>query len=459
MLTNPAGMTRLEKTQFMFAGQGLYGVVQFTPNSLTSPSLGTNNGGNPIGFLPGGSLFFVWSASENLKFGLGAYSNFGLAESYASDWVGRYYVQSATLLGLSMMPAAAYRVLPWLSLGASANIMFGILKDTVAVNGILPSAPDGSLKVDTNAWGFGGEFGVLFEIAKGSRIGVTYNTPVSLNFGGTPSGNNLPGVLLRFEQPLSLGLQDPQGVMVSFYQEITPGFALLGNVGWQNWANFGKVDISIGDTGQASATVNVNYKDTWHAALGAQIRVAEGWLLSTGVSYDSSMISDAQRTPSLPVGSALRFAAGIQHPVSESVELGFAYEFLWGGTLPMDQNRGPSVRANRRRLREHLPQLLRAQRQLEALAGDGRAHEGVPARRRSAPRGPGSAGRGTVRRRREAVLCGGEARGWARRALPPRAQGGGLARVQGEARRLGPEGPEHPRGVQSGVRGRLRPPL
>ncbi len=341
VLTNPAGMTRLDRTQFMFSGQLLYASVQFTPNSLTTPSLGTNNGGNAIGFLPGGSAFFVYSATPDLKFGFGFFSNFGLAESYDSAWVGRYYVQSATLIGLSMMPSVAYRVLPWLSLGASANIMFGVLKDTVAVNGILPSAPDGTLKLDSNAWGFGGEFGVLFEIAKGSRIGATYNTPVSLNFGTTPTLTNVPDALLRFQTPLTLGMQDPQGVMVSFYQEVVPGFALLGNVGWQNWSKFGKPEITIADQGQTSATLNLNYKDTWHVALGAQIQVAQGWLLSSGVSYDSSMISDQQRTPSLPVGAALRFAAGIQHPVSESVELGFAYEFLWGGTLPLDQNRGP----------------------------------------------------------------------------------------------------------------------
>ena len=341
VLTNPAGMTRLDKTQFLFSAQGLYGVVNFTPNSLTTPSLGTNNGGNPIGFLPGGSAFFVWSFSADLKFGFGFFSNFGLAESYEDAWVGRYYVQSTTLIGLSMMPAVAYRVLPWLSLGASANIMFGVLKDQAAVNGILPAAPDGTLKVDSNTWGFGGEFGVLFELAKGSRIGVTYNTAISLNFGATPSLTNVPDALLRFQTPLSLGMQDPQGVMVSFYQELVPGLALLGNVGWQNWANFGKVDVQIANAAQSSAAINLNYKDTWHAALGAQIRVAEGWLLSTGVSYDSSMISDQQRGPSLPVGAALRFAAGIQHPVSESVELGLAYELLWAGNLPMDQNRGP----------------------------------------------------------------------------------------------------------------------
>ena len=42
----------------------------------------------------------------------------------------------------------------------------------------------------------------------------------------------------------------------------------------------------------------------------------------------------------VPLGSAWRFAAGVQHAVSQSVELGLAYELLWGGNLPIDQQRG-----------------------------------------------------------------------------------------------------------------------
>jgi long-chain fatty acid transport protein len=343
VLTNPAGMTRLQQSQFMLSGQALYAAVQFSPNSLTTPSLGTNGGGNAIGFLPGGSAFFVWSATPDLKVGFGLFSNFGLSESYDDAWVGRYYVQSATLVGLSLMPSVAYRFAPWFSAGASVNIMYGILRDRAAVSGTLPTSPDGTLKVESNAWGVGAEVGVLFEPAEGTRIGATYTSPMSLGFNATPSITNVPpnSPLLALQKPLSLGMTVPQGVMLSVYQEVVPGLALLANVGWQNWSQFGKVDVQISDPAQTSVTANVNYSDTWHGALGAQIKVAEGWLVSTGVSYDSSMVANAERTPALPTGPAWRFAGGVQHPVSEHVELGVAYEFLWSGTLPMDQERGP----------------------------------------------------------------------------------------------------------------------
>jgi long-chain fatty acid transport protein len=342
VLTNPAGMTRLDGMELMLAGQGLYGVAQFTPGAATTPRLGTDGGGNAIGFLPGGSAFFVWSPTRDLRVGLGLFSNFGLAESYDAAWVGRYYVQSATLLGLSVMPAAAYRVADWLSLGASMNVMYGILKDQVAIDNLDPARGDGTLKLDASAWGVGGEFGVLLEPAKGTRIGATYSTAVSLDFGATPSLANVADRLQgALQKPLTLGLKVPQGVMVSLYQEVTPALALLANFGWQDWSSFGKVDVQLANEAQTSATVQLHYVDSWHGALGAQIRVAPTWLLSTGVSFDSSIVSDQDRTPSLPLGASWRIAAGVQHPVSDSVELGAAYEFLWCGDLPMDQQRGP----------------------------------------------------------------------------------------------------------------------
>lgn len=54
--------------------------------------------------------------------------NFGLALRYDSDWVGRYYAQEATLLGMSLLPSVAYQVNEKLSLGASLNLMYGALK-------------------------------------------------------------------------------------------------------------------------------------------------------------------------------------------------------------------------------------------------------------------------------------------------------------------------------------------
>ena len=90
--------------------------------------LGSDNGGNPVGWFPGGGAFLSYRVSPELKLGFAMTGNFGLAEKYNDGWVGRYYVQEAALLGVSLLPSIAYKVTDKLSLGASVNIMYGILE-------------------------------------------------------------------------------------------------------------------------------------------------------------------------------------------------------------------------------------------------------------------------------------------------------------------------------------------
>jgi len=112
----------------------------------------------------------------------------------------------------------------------------------------------------------------------------------------------------------------------------------MGNVGWQNWDQFGKVDVGVDSANPTSLTANLNYQDTWHGALGAQFRASEKWLLSAGFAYDTSAVDDANRTLSAPMGEAYRIGLGAQWQVSKAVSLGAAYEFLWAGDMPVTQD-------------------------------------------------------------------------------------------------------------------------
>jgi long-chain fatty acid transport protein len=86
----------------------LYGDFGFKPAPETT--VDGNNGGNPIGFLPNGGLFYVHKTSQRINLGLGVFSYFGLSQKYNEGWVGRYYVKEATLAGLTIMPSMSYRV-------------------------------------------------------------------------------------------------------------------------------------------------------------------------------------------------------------------------------------------------------------------------------------------------------------------------------------------------------------
>lgn len=345
VFTNPAGMTRLARPEVHVGVQPMYLSMEFDPGSGTTVS---GKDGDSNAWLPSGSVFYVQPIGEKLRVGLGVAGYFGLALDYGDDWVGRYFVKETTLQGLSLLPSVAYRVNEWLSLGAGLTAMYGMFDYKVAVSnsGVLTEREDGELKLEDTDWGFGGNFGVLVEPRKGTRIGLTYLTETKLDFKDSPKFSNITNPLLQpltarlSTSNLDLGVTVPQSVMASFFHQCTPRFAVMGNVGWQQWSEFGKVDVSVtSENVDDDVTTELDYEDTWHAALGAQIRVSEPWLLSVGAAYDSSMLDDDERSPSLPVGEQWRLGLGGQYAWSQDLTIGGAYEIAWGGDLDMDVDR------------------------------------------------------------------------------------------------------------------------
>jgi long-chain fatty acid transport protein len=344
---NPAGMSYLKESQLQVGLQGLYGNVNFSPNANTSLRLGRDDGGNAVGFLPGLSAFYVQELGEKLRVGIGTFSNFGLAQEYDKNWVGRYYVQKSALLGLSLMPSVSYQINEMFSVGAGMNVMYGYLNNEVAINNLAPGYGDGQMKLNDTTFGFGANAGVLFEPKKGTRIGLTYQSPIKLDFEDRPSYSNLGpgfGALLANPAKLNLGMTVPQSVMLGVYQELNEKLALMADVGWQNWSQFGKVDVGVDSANPKTLTANLNYDDTWHAALGAQYKLTEKWQLTGGFAYDSSAVSDKNRSVALPMGQAWRFGVGALWQVSEKINLGAAYEFMWAGDMSVDQGSNTSLR-------------------------------------------------------------------------------------------------------------------
>ena len=338
VFTNPAGMTRLSGDQLTLGAQLLYGDLGFSVGQGTTPALGGNAGGNPVGWLPGGGLFYAHSVSPDLKIGLAITGNFGSVVKYDDGWVGRYRAQEGTLLGFSILPSVAWRVNENLSVGASLNAMVAKFENKVAVNNIIGS--DGHLKLDDNAWGFGANVGLLYEMGPGTRFGLTYNSPVKLDFKAQPQWNDLgPGIRLLLasrgllDANIDLGVTVPQGVNASFYHEIDPRWAVLGSVGWQQWSKFGEVEVGVDSNNPIGLTTKLNFKDTWHVAGGAQYRLSDAWLINGGIAYDSGFQDNNAVALALPANAAWRFGIGAQKEESKTFNWGLSFEYLYGGNL------------------------------------------------------------------------------------------------------------------------------
>lgn len=312
---NPAGMTKLDGNQLTLGAQALYGDLTYELNdrSLEGP-------GNVVGWVPAASSFYSHSINEDLKLGIALYGNFGLSLDFDDDWAGRFLVKEATLMGLTLQPALAYRINEMWSVGAGLGMNVGIfsltrdsfttgVENTVDDTDVVPS----------------GKLGVMFEPCKYARLGLTWSSEVDYEFDVEATGN-LPLTGSPWTLPVDLSVDTPQQVMFSAVLDLNDKWSLMGNIGWQDWSIFSDVEVSAGNVTTSS---KLDIQDTWHGALGAQYRMTTATRFNFGVAYDTSMYEDQDDTSfAMPAGAAWRFGTGVQQQLNEKTSIGAAFEYL-----------------------------------------------------------------------------------------------------------------------------------
>ena len=348
--TNPAGMTHLDRSQMLVSVQGLYINSRF---DTEMSDFGGGDGGNAGGFMPSGSLHYVHRVTDDLSLGIVAGSYLGMGVDYGNDWAGRYYTTEVELLTYGINPGVGYRVNNWLSLGAGVSVLYASLDQKVAINnGAVPGQAgldDGSLELDDNDVGYGFNLGLMLTPRDDTRFGLSYRSEVDLEFEDAASLKDIGPVLQGLlnlsglaGSEVDIDMTLPQAVMLSAYHQLTDRWAIMGNIGWQDWSEFGKQELTLKSTTTNSFTKDLEYDDIWHFALGAQYRFTEGWLWSVGAAYDTSPVDDADKvSPDLPMDRQIRIGTGIQYDWNEDVTVGVAYEYADLGEAEMDREGGP----------------------------------------------------------------------------------------------------------------------
>jgi long-chain fatty acid transport protein len=344
---NPAGMSRLDRSQLLLGLQGLTVQAEF---DTSSSGFGGGDGGNAGDFVPAGGFHYVHSFSERFKAGVSAGSYFGLGLDYGTTWSGRYYVTEGDFVTLGVNPGLSYRVNDWFSVGAGFSVLYAELDQKASINNSVtdPGTADGKLEIQEDDVGYGFNLGVLVDPTEQTRLGLTYRSQVDVEFEDAVKtkglGANLEtllGLTGVLGSKVSIEMSLPQAVMLSGYHELTPRWAVVANLGWQDWSEFGKSDIVVQSQDTTRLNQDRNFDDTWHVALGLRYRFADPWLWSAGIAYDSSPVDDGERTPDLPLDRQIRYATGVQYDWSADVSVGAAYEYLDAGDAKINQNRGP----------------------------------------------------------------------------------------------------------------------
>lgn len=352
MMNNPAGLTEIKGTQVNANGQLLLGNIKYSRDD--DNQFDGNEGGNALKYFPGSSFFISHELNDRTSVGFGVIGNFGMAVNYDDDWAGRYFTQKSSLIGIGFQPTISYKMTDDLSVGIGPRIVYGRFLTEVAVDNNplgLGNTDDGQLKYQDSDWGMGVTAGLLYKINDRTKLGLSYVSQVKLNFEDKPELNDINNPLLSAAlgrinaDQLNAEMTIPQLALASISHQLNDQWTVLGSLGWQDWSEFGRIGVEVDgnpNSSSVSREVNRNYKDTWHASIGAQNQMTQKLRINMGVGYDSSAVDDEDRTADMPINEGWRLATGFNYEVDESLSLNMNYTLVWMGDMSIDQTKSRS---------------------------------------------------------------------------------------------------------------------
>jgi long-chain fatty acid transport protein len=351
---NPAGLTRLPRLQVVAALNFIRPSSDFENGGTTPPILqptlgGTGGDAGSLELVPNGYVSFetvpgiIWT-------GLGVNVPFGLATEWDSGWMGRFHAIKSEVKTININPTVAWKVVPWLSLGAGANYQWFDAELTNSVNysaaafgvggaaalgglaasgcGTVAGGCEGVAKVSGDTWSWGWNVGAMIELPTQTRIGLTYRSRLKHYVKGDVSFGNRPALLAAGlpDGPVKTTIELPDTASVAVAQQVIPKLQLLADFTWTGWSSI--TDLSIfRKSGAPLTSTPLEFDDSWRVGLGANYQVTEMVKLRLGVAYDTTPVRDEFRTPRLPDEDRTWLAGGVQWAFSKqaAIDVGAAY--------------------------------------------------------------------------------------------------------------------------------------
>ena len=343
--SNPAGMSRLDESQFAVRTLVAKGFGSFEVDEAQT----TISGGDPRDestpvMVP--SLFYVRPLGDRWRVGVSLTVPSGFGADYGPHWAGRYYSDNYSLVYVAFTPAVSYRVDDHLSLGAAVSVNYTASTTEVAVNTLLPSLPDGRLRTELEGIGSSVNLSMLWEFDERTRFGLTYTSEAKANLEGDLDFHNVGPVLGAILEATRLNGANlkvenilPQRVIAGVYHAGESGWFATLDVLWMDFSKFATGSVSLNGT-DLDVDDDGGFQDFGGATVGFGFPW-EGRTYSVGAFYTSSPVDDSKRTLALALDRMWGVGAGVSVERSNAHKIDVFLNVINYGEAPVDT--GPSL--------------------------------------------------------------------------------------------------------------------
>ena len=359
---NPAGMMRLEGDSISLAGHLIAPKSDFVNNGSTiNPLLGgasltgANDDGGSSAIVP--NLYWVKTIDEQMKFGLGIQTLFGLATKYDESWVGRYHAVETDLKTFNINPSVAYQVNDKLSVGGGIDMVIADIKFTNAIDFgsicaasaiggcAIPQSFDGFADLEGDNFSdpaFGFNFGLQYLIDTDTVFGVSFRSEIDLDLSGdgdftvpaavvTASGGAIGGPGATFiDTGIDAGVTLPASLALSIAHKVDK-VTYLADITWTGWSSFDELVIMYDNALQSDTVTPENWDDTLRYSVGFDYQYESNMVLRAGLAYDETPVPSAEfRTARIPGNDRTWLSFGLTYTMDSesSIDVGYSHLFI-----------------------------------------------------------------------------------------------------------------------------------
>ncbi|CAK6490781.1 Long-chain fatty acid transport protein [Pantoea sp. Nvir] len=338
---NPATMALMDRPMFSVGAVFIDPDVDITGNSPTGRSLDASNIA-PTQWVP--NIHYVQPINDQWWIGASATSNYGLATEFNDGYTAGGFGGKTDLMTGNLNLSTAYRLNEHFSFGVGFDAVYARAKieryagEAGAALGIPADTQVAHLKGDE--WGYGWNAGILYEVDKNNRFGLSYRSEVKVDFDGDYK-SSLPTAINRINQAANLGLPYatggstipgaltlnlPEMWEVSGWHKVAPQWAVHYSLAYTSWSQFQELKAT-GSSGQTLFYKDESFKDAYRIALGTTYYYDQNWTFRTGIAFDDSPVPADKRSISIPDQDRLWLSAGASYAFNDdaSVDVGVSY--------------------------------------------------------------------------------------------------------------------------------------
>lgn len=306
---NPAGLTQLKGTVSM---SGVYVLGPEVKYEGSGPAAGVNKGTqDQIFFLPhfyGVSDF----GSDWFRAAFGVYTPFGQTMDWGNNNSFRYVSTRSELQMVNINPTLAFAVCETLSVGIGYDLFHCDTDIRRAFPFVVPGPAfvgEGNFRFQGDGIGHGGNVGVHWKPFEKHHFGISYRSPVEVEFQGHAKVNTIPLFLGLGDSVNGKGHADftfPQVVQFGYAFWPTAKWKLEVDADWANWDQVNAIALksktiqgTFGLT-RAQMKTKLNWEDSWIISLGSQYELRDNLFLRGGWYWSEDSVPERNFNPFLP---------------------------------------------------------------------------------------------------------------------------------------------------------------